>query len=694
MTDENKPSTVFKIIKTGLLIIIIMSFVIPIIYFTLTLPPILVLESINKTSLHIENIGEFYELKNLLLLIFMIALFSLLYLTVTIKLSEIRLKLIANYTAFIKEITLSKVIIKGVIISIILIILFIVITELYYDCSNWWIILSARLSSLQEPLNFRNIIIGIAGIVTLFFAGWRTHIADQNRILAKNRELNTRFDNAVTMLSQKLDDSTLPAHSEAISHLSNIAIDGSVNTQRCLDIICRYNEWMEEYLDDFISAENHSSYSSWLLKEDNRIANNIGGITLLHEKRSQEALRAISHILTDISINNPEQLHVLNFHNKMLCGISLNNIKLDNINLENACLVSANLNNTSLNKAKLNGINLRGAFLVHAKLQEASLEEAVLQKANLIRANLKEANLRYANLRGAFLDYANLEGSHLDEADLQKINMRHANLRGAFLDCATLEGGNLSNSNLQGASLESSIVVRVFWEHANLQGASLKGIILQATSLEGLNLQGVFLCNTNLEGAILINTQLQGATIDNVDLSHAILLDCNLYGAILKNITSENIIFNSISDIGYIKDRKERITWLEAICQHLKSGYTKFFKQQIKTAWQAIESLQEPNGLDIIRKNSIVTKDSQGMYDISKKNLANLQKILQKLVNEQGVSFLYSMKNALLSFSQRSKRHVDPVTKILKEDTPTDKNINLVNKLQALIDQLIDSNKK
>ena len=593
MTDENKQPAEFKITKEGLLIAAIISLIILVFYFTLTVADMSVFESLDK-----DNSNKW---RNVLWLLAGITLLLLLYLVVTNRLYEVYRKLIISYIAFIGRIEQSSQITQFI-MMVIIIALAVVARELYYSCWDQWIILSARLSSLKEPLNVRNIIIGIAGAVTLAFTWQRLTIADQQKNdqikqteyhikqigsyidkteIESDRRLSERFDNAVKALSQELNGSSFPAHLGAISGLKSLAIDSPKHTQICLDIICSCNQWMERrgYVEGFIKEGSLTPYSYQLLNEDDRIGNinKGGGITLLQEKRSQEALRAISHILTRVSTKNPEQLQTLDFHNKMLCGISLKDIKLDRINFEKTYLVAA----------KLQNISLRGATLLGAKFEGASLR------------------------------------------------------------------------------------------HTKLQGASLRHTELQGTCLCNAELQGADLYDAELQGALLINAQLQGAIMDKINLSGAILLDCNLYGVILKNIKSKNAMLNDVSDIGYIKDKKGRKKWLDDIRQYMEPYDIESFTQRIESAWQAMESKEVPDGLDIISKSSIITKDSQGMYDISKKHLNDLKKEWQKRVDEKSIGFLWDIKTSISLLSQSSNKY---------------KNSNLVNKLELLIEELIKNN--
>ena len=496
---------------------------------------------------------------------------------------------------------------------------------------SWWNILFARLSSPDEPLNFRNMLIGIAGVVTLAFAWWRLRITDQQKDtqvkqtgshirqtesyieqtkIESDRRLSERFDNAVKALSQKLEESSFPAHLGAISSLRVLAIDSPKNTQRCLDIICSCNQWMDGYMNEFIEAGSQTPYSALLLNEYNRIANkkNKDKITILHEKRSQEALVAINNILEKISTDNPQQIKTLKFYNKMLCGISLSGLKLDGIDFRNTYLVAASLDKTSLNRA------------------------------NLHRTNFQGASLENTELRGASLDFAELQRASLEGAELQ------------------------------GASLWSSKLQKAYLIRANLQGADIR--------------------YTNLQEVLLINAQLQGATMHEVNLSNAILLDCNLYSTTLKNIKSKNIIFNNIVGVGYIKDKEKRSRWLDDVCKFINSYDIKPFRKQMEVAWQAMEKNQKPDGLDIIEGSSIVTKDSKGMYDINEENLTNLKEVWQNRVKEKGTKFLWDIRFYILLLDIRANY----ITELLNEDISQNKNVNLANKLKFLIDQLIENN--
>ncbi len=657
MSDDNRQSVENKSIKKWLLTGAAIVLVFLIFYFTSTDAPPLTSDFANTESLNPSTTNIFYNWWALLLTLTGIIFLPLWYLAATKKINRIYKKLSKGYKSLksqIKSPEEEKDLAINLAVVVALIIFFI---GLSYNCCGLLPPLSTqlfkRLSNPDELLNIRNILIGIAGVITLIFAGWRTYIVDQQKEdqvrrteIESSRRLSERFDGAVAALSKKLDESSFPSHLGGISSLRDLATDSPEHTQRCLDIICSCNQWMEGYIIEFIRTRKRNPYDSWLLKEDRRIVkeDEESKITLLHEKRSQKALIAISHILRDISINNPVQLSKLDFHNKMLCGISLSDIKLDNINFEKAYLVAASLRRVSLKLAVLRRVNLQGASLWDVNLQSASFINSRLESASLRRVNLQDASLKWVYLTRASLRWVSLIGASLRWVDLAGASLQRANLQEAYLG--------------------------------------------------GCNLGGAYLKDADLEKIQLINIQFQGATIVNVNLSYAIFLDCNLYGATLQDIKSKSIIFNDIVDIGYLKDKEERIKFLDYACRDMKPQIIKLFTQRMEDAWQAIENNQEPDGLEAMRESSIITKDNQGMYDISKNDLVNLQERWQNLVNDKGKKFLLDMRNALLSLNQPSPIYPGKITEILYKDISIDKNTSLVKKLLKLIAKLIEGNKK
>lgn len=426
-----------------------------------------------------------------------------------------------------------------------------------------------RLACLEEPLNIRNILIGLMGIVSIGLAGWRSLAAERQTIaiedrrkeeqeqhkIVEARRLDERFADAVKSLAVKLEETSYPAHLGAIISLRDLAIDSEDYTQRCIDIICSCNQWMESYLDEAPEEKVFRFYVDRNLSKKDRIAKDSKDISLYHERRSQQSLKAVAFVVKSIGDegnqrNKPSQL---DFFGKILCGINLKN-------------------------AKLNNINLRGT---------------ILQGANLFAANLEGCDLFDADLKGANLSFVDLQCFDLSSTNLQEADLEKTNLRGANLSHANLQGANLHSAKLHGAHL---------WG-ANMQCANLWRADLLGAGLEHVDLQGSYLLSTNLQGANLWGAKLQGA----------ILLNCNLYGAILLSTGIKKIVFHDISEAGHIKEESERDEFIAGVSEFIESSKDRErFISNIKDAWDKTDRKEESEEVAYLRENSVLMGDMEG----------------------------------------------------------------------------------
>ncbi|MBA3974454.1 MAG: hypothetical protein C0504_09590 [Candidatus Solibacter sp.] len=157
----------------------------------------------------------------------------------------------------------------------------------------------------------------------------------------------------------------------------------------------------------------------------------------------------------------------------------------------------------------LSGAYLNGAQLYKAHLEGALLNEAHLEGAYLSEARLEGALLNEAHLEGADLSFAHLEGAYLRKAHLEGAVLLNAHLEGAVLLNAHLEGADLHNAHLEGAGLHE----------AHLEGAVLSFAHLEGAVLSGAHLEGAVLFEAHLEGADLSGAHLEGSrnlTVDQV----------------------------------------------------------------------------------------------------------------------------------------------------------------------------------
>ena len=505
-----------------------------------------------------------------------------------------------------------------------------------------WISIPRRISSLHEPLNIRNILIGVFGLVSLIFLWWRNNIADDNLKLEEKRRLDERFHEATETLSKDLNFETYPSHIGGIFTLTQLALDSKELTQKCLDVICSCNEWMKPYVDEFkygridkcysereLSSER--SYSDSKTKNNKKLKNNFNIknkweniVSLEEEKRSQKALDAVARILQIISIRESQEdynfikLSELNFRSVMLCGINLRRLKLDGINLREACLNGADLRGAALNKANLQYAKFNWANLLITNLEESDLTGAQLRKSILSRTNLIRANMSNAELQGANLSRSKLSGATLSRSNLRFTNMNSSSLFGTNLDYAQLQG-------------------------ANLRWAKLVGSSLYETHLEGANME-----YANLQATLFCETLLNGANLSHADISYSIIWKTNLYGTDLrellmgyyrpavkkpwvfedmKNKGQHPLIFSDILLNKYeIKeDTKKGIRDIAKSAPSLEQK--KEFMMKMNKAWKLIKNKNRPKELKELKNHSVIKRQGKDGFIIKNSELViKLQK--------------------------------------------------------------------
>ncbi len=452
---------------------------------------------------------------------------------------------------------------------------YVLYSTLLLDLSVIWL----RLSSLDEPLNFRNILIGIFGGISLIMLAWRSASADreaqvkeerrdqdrkelqmmeerrieESRAEERNEErrFDERFANAVKFISTDLDATSYPAHLGAITALRDLALDNNAYIQRCLDILCSCNQWMEGYLKRFADKPTLRCYADRHLTESTRIAqvavaenqhldplvlnsnNNRkdSPVTLYHERRSQDALKSIAFIFRKLGLRHPSQNHIKNIdlYGKMLCGINLSGLALAGANFERVYLNGANLKRSNLSYANLSRANMKGIKLQRADLRNANLKRAKLPNSNLTWANLEGANFENANLKGGAMRNADLENANLENANLQGASLISANLKKANLSQIQAARAKLNNANLQGALLYEAQLQGVSLISANLKKADLEDADLREANLTEANLQKAQCAETIFEKAKLVKANLKGAYLRENVLSYADLTGANLY---------------------------------------------------------------------------------------------------------------------------------------------------------------------
>ncbi|MCH9664872.1 MAG: pentapeptide repeat-containing protein [Gammaproteobacteria bacterium] len=512
--------------------------------------------------------------------------------------------------------------------------------------SGFW----QRLSELDEPLNIRNLSIGFVSLVGLILAVWRSWVGErqtrateerriEERINEKRNEerrFDERFANAAQYLSQELNATSYPAHLGAITALRDLAVDNIKYTQRCLDILCSCNQWMEGYLEKFAAKDHDNCYADIRLTKDTQITNPVeasaNAATIYHEIRTQGALKSISLVIRLLGQADVEKnlMSGLDFSGKMLCGINLSGAKMDGINFRN--------------------VYLNGADLHDAQMQAANLERAQMRQTNLLRANLQKSYLPYADLQKADMSYIKLQGANLNKADMQEVklfeadlkfaNLQGANLREANLNTTRLKRAEMQDVNLQGAVLLNTWMAGANLGHAQLQGSRLSSARLQGARLHRVQLQGARIYRAQLQGANLEYSQMQGVLLDRANLNGAILLGCNLYGAEIKDNDFAGVIFDEISSNNHIEDKLKRKEWAKSISDEFHNPLAaEALLKKVQSAWNKNDKKEVPQGLDALQDASILEKDPLGNWEIKPSYINALVELYHNMIYESYSEF-------------------------------------------------------
>ena len=548
-----------------------------------------------------------------------------------------------------------------ILLTIIIAVYFFYTTGLEYmliceDIRSWPCFLK-KISSNNEPVNIWSILVGAISLFGLYLLYIRTKdqiekTKDQvqRTKLETERRLDERFDSAVNALSRPLTSDSYPSHLGAISSLTRLAIDSPENTQKCLDVLCSCNEWMEDYLDNFsvnYSKRTIRKYKSLMvdyimtvtegkdysdrvdltleyldkskldyeypfvppdkevelypyqrLTEENRIASTPKGekkVSMLAEKRSQAVLRAVKELLIMLSNQKKKKL---NFKYKFLCGIDLSNwpakdskkyVNLDDIDFSHSYLNGSFVFNLQIKGANLRSADMSGAMLFLSNAYRTNFHSVKLTDAFLLKINLESAELSHAEMNRSFIHMCNLQGANLRHAILDMSAILDSQMAGIDLSYAQMMFINFIHKKKVGR-------IKLQLQGANLLGASLQGAILNDVDMRGANLSGANLLGTdfeftNLSYSIIINPiQLQGANIQKANLEGLVFYDEFLSQKFFLNKSEED------------KAISRRIPMLTA-------GRTDIYSDHIKDTWRIIE---KPNYLDKI-KNLILDKGINSM---------------------------------------------------------------------------------
>ena len=316
----------------------------------------------------------------------------------------------------------------------------------------------------REPnsTTLRNVGLGIAGIIALIFAFWRSRIADRQADIANQQAdtaqrglLNERYQKGAEMLGSRV----LSVRLGGIYALQSLALEQPkqyyLQIMRLLCAFVRYPT-LDSTIEIGQAEGDETPSRRYRIREDTQAAMD----AIIACRRENIALEE-GH-------GDKPNLGRANLRGARLIDANLSGARLDRANLSGARSSRANLSGARLSRA-----NLSGTMLEYAKLSGARLVRANLSGANLAHANLSGARLDRANLSGTRLSHAKLSGTRLSRANLSGTGLVDANLSSAWLDRVNLSAANLAHVNLSGARLDRADFSSTNLAHANLSGARL-----------------------------------------------------------------------------------------------------------------------------------------------------------------------------------------------------------------------------
>ena len=251
----------------------------------------------------------------------------------------------------------------------------------------------------------RNMGFVIGGIVALFFALWRSRLAERQAATGQQGLLNERYQKGAEMLG---------------SGVLSVRMGGIYALQRLAEE--HPKEYAIQILGLFCAFVRHPTRDE--------------SITPWPDKETEEPLREdVQAIMAFIGYRKQS---IIDMENQ-------SDFRLD------------------MREANLNRIHLRGA-----NLSKALLNDANLSKANLVRADLSQAQLENANLFEVLADHANCLWTQFTSAHLKNIRLVNANCSNASMLRADLSGAILVGANLSGAIFTDANLSRSHLMGSNL----------------------------------------------------------------------------------------------------------------------------------------------------------------------------------------------------------------------------------
>ena len=289
----------------------------------------------------------------------------------------------------------------------------------------------------MEPnsTTLRNVGLGIAGIIALIFAFWRSHTAERQADTDRHGLFNERYQKGAEMLGSPV----LSVRPGGIYALQSLALEQPKQYYlHIMLLLCAFVRYPtpDSTVKKMQTEGDGTASRRYRIREDTQAAMD----AIMACRRQSISLEECR--------NDRPNLARADLRGARLPGAILCGARLDRANLSGARLSKVNLSGASLSRVILTGARLEGADLSGTRLSDANL-----CRAKLDRAKLPNARLNRAILSDATLSRATLSGARFSGADLSRTRLDRTNLSNTWLDRTNLSSTRLDHANLSGARL-------------------------------------------------------------------------------------------------------------------------------------------------------------------------------------------------------------------------------------------------
>ena len=355
-------------------------------------------------------------------------------------------------------------------------------------------------------------------------------------------------------------DSIYSVRVGAIYLLSDLARKNPVFAQRCLDLLCSFNEWMPErarshpdYFGNKTTSHNKWRKRNWsfngeeLEKYWKMYLNGQGECGALERKEAKEAID--QEKISQIVIGEIEKIikHYLVFHSQFiqldLSAKHLNEINLggvqiqSNIKFNDASLIGANFSKAQLQEVNFTNALLNKASFMSAEIALCDFSKAQMRDADLVKSKIRETDFSRTLMWNVLLMHSEVVLCKFYKTSLDLANFYHSQIRICSFFRASLVGINCFNADIANSDFSrTNLHLSVFY-NAKLQAVSfihacLLGVNFvkcRATFMIA-NYAKLISCNfeqADIQGLISYKTNLTNSYFDTSPscpyLSHSIL---------------------------------------------------------------------------------------------------------------------------------------------------------------------------